>query len=206
MPTQLPLAIVPPGFSYSPLDRPTADRLRSAAVRIRAKIKRTLQDIIDVGNELRAAKAVLARGQFGPWLRAEFGWSERTARNFMAVAERFGPKTAMIADSAISPTAAYLLASPSAPDAARRAALDQAEAGRPVTVAVARDLLNKARKKAGAKPVLLPAEQLTRHLGKLLELYRVRWSPERLDDMARQLRQFADKLERSAQGKQRGRA
>jgi hypothetical protein len=28
-------------------------------------------------------------GQFGPWLKAEFGWSEHSAQNFMSVAERF---------------------------------------------------------------------------------------------------------------------
>jgi hypothetical protein len=40
------------------------------------------------------------------------------AQNFMAVAGAFGPKTDIIADLAIQPTAAYLLAAPSVPDEA----------------------------------------------------------------------------------------
>jgi hypothetical protein len=75
-----------------------------------------LEDVIAVGDELLAAKARLPYGRFGPWLQAEFGWTERTARHFMAVAERFGPKAEIISELAIAPTAAYLLAAPSTPD------------------------------------------------------------------------------------------
>jgi hypothetical protein len=37
------------------------------------------------------------------------------AQNFMSVAERLGPKTEIIANLTIQPTAAYLLAAPSVP-------------------------------------------------------------------------------------------
>src|SRR6266404_1178418 len=93
------------GFDYSPLDTQVAERLQSAAQRIRGKLQRTLEDIIEIGNDLLAVKESLAHGQFGKWLRAEFGWGDRMARNFMSVAERFG-KTATIADLPIAPTAA----------------------------------------------------------------------------------------------------
>jgi len=48
---------------------------------------------------------VLSHGQFGKWLDVEFGRSERTVRNFMGVAQRFG-KSAKFADLPIHPSAA----------------------------------------------------------------------------------------------------
>src|SRR5262245_16411051 len=107
-----------PRFDYSCVNGNVAERARSTAERIREGGKRTLEDLIAVGNDLLATKAALPHGQFGPWLEAEFGWTERTARNFMAVAEAFGPKTEIISDLAIAPTAAYLLAAPSTPEEA----------------------------------------------------------------------------------------
>ena len=75
------------------------------------------------------AKEALPHGQFGHWLKAEFGWSKRIARNFMSVAERFGPKAQVIADLTIQPTAAYLLVAPSIPDEDREKATERAQAG-----------------------------------------------------------------------------
>jgi hypothetical protein len=69
--------------------------------------RRTLRNLIAVGNDLLAVKEVLPHGHFGPWLRAEFGWTERAAQHFMTVAQRFGPKSEIISDLRIDPTAAY---------------------------------------------------------------------------------------------------
>src|SRR6516162_4282316 len=93
------------GFNYELLEARVAEKARSSAQRIRDKVKRTIEDIIEVGNDLLAVREALPHGQFGPWLAAEFGWTERTARNSMAVAERFGPKTEIISDLTIQPTA-----------------------------------------------------------------------------------------------------
>src|ERR1051326_6685695 len=113
------LVVVDERFDYSPLEKKVAEKVQSAAERIRQSMKRTIESIIEVGNDLIAAKEALPHGRFGHWLRAEFAWTERTAQNFIAVAERFGPKSEMISDLKIEPTAAYLLAAPSAPDQAR---------------------------------------------------------------------------------------
>jgi len=64
------------GFNYDLLETKLADKVRTAADRIRERIKKTVQDIIAVGNDLLAVKEVLPHGQFLPWLKAEFGWSE----------------------------------------------------------------------------------------------------------------------------------
>src|SRR5262249_20671786 len=70
------------GFNYDLLDTKVAEQVRSRADRIRERVKKTVAGIIEVGNDLLAAKEALEHGRFGPWLKAEFGWSERTAQNF----------------------------------------------------------------------------------------------------------------------------
>src|SRR5947209_2063963 len=102
------LVVVQEQFDYSPLPAKTAEKVKAAAEHIRETVKSTIEDIIAVGNEFLTVKEALPHGQFTPWLRLEFGWTERHARNFMAVAEQFG-KTEMISDLKIAPTAAYLL-------------------------------------------------------------------------------------------------
>jgi hypothetical protein len=141
------LVVIEEQFDYSPLEKTVADKVQSAAERIRQSLKRTTDSIIEVGQELIVVKAALPHGKFGPWLRAEFAWTERTAQNFINVAERFGPKSEIISDLMIDPTAAYLLAAPSAPDEARQAAVERAEAGEHITAKVAKEILAQERKK-----------------------------------------------------------
>jgi hypothetical protein len=185
------------GYNYDLLEARVAEQVRSSAQRVRDKVKRTIEDIIEVGKDLLAVREALPHGQFSPWLAAEFGWTERTARNFMAVAERFGTKTEMISDLTIQPTAAYLLAAPSAPDEAREAAIERAEAGEQITTAVAKEILAETRKKSRPKrKKALPADKLRAQLANALERYRERWNPKELSELARHLREFADALEK----------
>jgi hypothetical protein len=188
------------GFNYDLLETKLADKVRSAADRIRERIKKTVEDIIEVGNDLLAVKEALPHGQFLPWLRAEFGWSERSAQNFMSVAEQF--KSAKTADLPIQPSAAYLLAAPSVPDEAREKAVEKAEAGEEITFAAAREIVADARKKKRPrKQKAIPADKLAGRLVTVLERYRDRWDPKELADLARQLREFADSLDSQKGGK-----
>ena len=186
-------------FDYTPLGADVAQQVQTVAARIRQLVKRTLEDLIAVGTDLLAVKAALPHGSFGPWLRAEFGWTERTARNFMTVALRFGPKTEMVSDLRIDPTAAYLLATPSAPEEASEVAVTRAEAGERISVAVAKQILdalrNKRVRQRRTSTPELPAEKLLGQLLELLESFRQRWDPRRDSALARQLREFADSLE-----------
>jgi hypothetical protein len=184
------------GFDYSPLEQQVAKQVRDTADRIRDKVKKTLEDIIEVGNDLVAVKEALPHGQFGPWLRAEFGWGERMAQNFMSVAERFGPKTEIIADLTIQPTAAYLLAAPTVPDEAREKAVERAEAGEQITTAIAKEILAETRKKKRPRrQKAILSSKLAGRLMKVLERYRDRWDSKELTELAQQLREFADSLE-----------
>jgi hypothetical protein len=189
------LVVVEQRFDYSPLELKTAEKVQAAAERIRETVKRTIEDLIGVGRDLLAVKEALPHGQFGPWLRAEFGWTERTARNFMAVAEQFGPKTEMISDLKIEPTAAYLLAAPSAPAEAREVAVERAEAGERITAKVAKQILAEKRKKPGKRRKRASAEELTGKLEAVLVRFRDRWNHKELSELAKKLREFADSLE-----------
>lgn len=56
-----------------------ADRIRS----LQADVQR---GIIQIGFELIAAKEQVGHGNWNEWLKKEFKWTDRTARNFMAIA------------------------------------------------------------------------------------------------------------------------
>ncbi len=186
-------------FDYAALDADTARQVRVRDQRIRQRVRQTLEVLIAIGNDLIAVKQVLPHGCFLSWLRTEVGWAERTARNFMIVAQRFGAKSAIIADLTIDPTAAYLLARPSVPEEAVTAAVRRAEKGERVTVAVAREILSKVQKMPHQhherSTTALPARKLLGQLLESLESFRQRWNPRHVSVLARELREFADSLE-----------
>jgi hypothetical protein len=64
------------------------------------------------GEELIRTKAALPHGAWLPWLEAEFGWSDETARKFMRAAE-FALKNPTLLEFQIDVLALYLLARPS---------------------------------------------------------------------------------------------
>jgi gas vesicle protein len=194
------LVVVTQGFDYA-LVGDAADRVRSSAEKIRSTVQKTIEDIIVVGQELLTVKEAVGHGHFGAWLRAEFGWTERTAQNFMSVAERFGANPKLISDLTIQPTAAYLLAAPSAPDEARQQAIERAEAGEEITTSVAKEILAETRKKKRPRrQKAVPTVKLGLRLMSVLERYKERWKPDELSELARQLREFADALEKPERG------
>ena len=78
----MPTSAVPsttPLFDYTSLDAATSAFIRQQTGEIRALMKRTGQDIIDLGQRLILVKEKLGHGQFGMWLAAEFDWTSRTA-------------------------------------------------------------------------------------------------------------------------------
>ena len=125
------------GFDYAALPVDAALTARAAAERIKLRLKRTVEDIIEIGRELTAVKDELPHGQFLPWIAAEFEMSERTAYNFMDVAGKFGDKVATVAN--FSSKVLYALSAPSTPDAVIEKAVAKAESGEKVTVADVKD-------------------------------------------------------------------
>lgn len=127
-------------FDYAALDAETRIVVQQRTGEIKSLMRRTAQDIIDIGQKLIEVKARLGHGSFGVWLKAEFEWSQYTAINFMRVSEKFG-NFPNLGD--IAPSALYLLASPSTPDAARDEALQRAATGEVITFSSARDITSK---------------------------------------------------------------
>lgn len=135
-------------FDYAALDNETRIIVQQRTTEIKSLMRRAAQDIIDIGQKLIEVKARLGYGQFGPWLKAEFEWSERTARSFMQVATQF--KSANFADLRIAPSALYLLSAPSTPESARDEALARAEAGEPITYSTTYDLVQMHKENGDA--------------------------------------------------------
>ena len=104
-------------------------------------MRRTVQNIVGIGEKLTEVKAQLGYGNFTKWLEHEFEWQERSARNFMRVAEVF--KTANFADLDFAASALYLLAAPSIPEQVRETAMTLASQGETITYSKAKNIINE---------------------------------------------------------------
>ena len=106
---------------------PANDITVAAADEIRRQQRTVVDGIAKIGEALIRAKAALPHGTFLPWLQAEFDWTERTAQNFMSVAERFGTNPKRV--SYLPLATVYRLASPSTPDDLRDRIVGQIDNG-----------------------------------------------------------------------------
>jgi Protein of unknown function (DUF3102) len=115
--------------SSSALDGKTgaAAELREIAVRIRGHEQAGIKNAIAIGVELIKAKEILGHGDFGKWLEAQFGWTDRTARNFMMAAACFAAKSETV--SVLPVKTIYQLAAPTFPISLREQAIKQLDAG-----------------------------------------------------------------------------
>jgi DUF3102 family protein len=108
------LTVTPVAFDYSVIDADLASNLRRQATRIRTRIGKATQDLIDIGRDLLAAKKhLIDHGDFIRWVEAEVGIARRTAQAYMAIAKLADDKGAAVA--LLPPTTVHRLASRSAP-------------------------------------------------------------------------------------------
>ncbi len=122
------LAVIPPPFDYSAMDAELAANLRKQAARIKKRIGKATQDLIDIGRDLLAAKKQLVdHGEFIGWVEIEVGISRRTAQAYMAVARLAEAKGAAIA--LLPPTTVHRLAARSAPPEVVSEVIAKAESG-----------------------------------------------------------------------------
>jgi hypothetical protein len=68
-----------------------------------------------IGQRLIKAKALCRHGDWLPWLEREFGWGERTAQRYMAIARALASNASRLTDLDIDLSALHLLAAPSTP-------------------------------------------------------------------------------------------
>ncbi|WP_028346057.1 DUF3102 domain-containing protein [Bradyrhizobium murdochi] len=104
--------------------------LRDAAIRIRQRMSRTAEDIVEIGRDLIEVKGRLAHGEFLSWIDAEFRMSSDTTQRFMLVAKLQIPPVAEF-----QPSVLYALAAPSTPEEVRAAVTEKVASGEAVTVA-----------------------------------------------------------------------
>jgi hypothetical protein len=146
--------------------------LPERAQRIRDLVGTARTCIIEIGRELIAASAEVPRGAWEEWLKAEFDWSDRTARKYIAVANAFQSEPGSGSNDAITidATALYALAGKSVDPELRDAAVEAAQNGTHVTV----DEANRI----AAELVATRTRELTRAFEERLGLLR-----EQLDEL-----------------------
>jgi len=138
-------------FDYTELEVEISQFVRQQTGEIQALVKRTAQDIIEIGQKLNAVKEKLKHGHFTDWIEAEFQWSYPSAARFMQVADRFGSQIYQI--DKFAPSAMYELAAPSTSKQALEEAIALAASGESITYSKAK-ALKKKYKVSLAKPKL----------------------------------------------------
>ena len=133
-------------FDYEVLEPTQRALVRQCTGEIQERLRRTAQDIWEIGQRLANVRDYLQYGQFEAWLKAEFGWSRRTAYNFINVYESFGEQGAL-SELDIAMSALYLLAAPSTPQSVRREYLEKAQLGEKLTHKDLRQALKGAKQK-----------------------------------------------------------
>ena len=124
---------------------PDAEFVAGQAEAIRVLVQRTAADILDIGRRLIEVKRRLPHGDWLPWLKVEFGWTEQTARKFMRVAETLGkPKLEFdLSDCTIDAGALYMIAAPDAAPELREEVVAQARDGKRITLEEAEKIAAK---------------------------------------------------------------
>ena len=146
-------------FNYSTLNSETQIVVQQRTSEIRSLLRRTAQDIFDVGQKLIEVKAQLGHGHFRTWLNTEFDWSIWTATKFMQVADKF--KCVKFSHLDIAPSALYELAAPSTPDYVRCEAIERASHGETITHSLAKAIKAEMSALIKQEPVRLQAESVT---------------------------------------------
>ena len=134
------------GFDYTSLTPQIRILVQGKTSELKSLMRRSAQDIINIGYKLIEVKEKLGHGNFRAWLKAEFDWSVRTATRFMQVATQF--KCANLAHLNIAVSALYLLAETSTPEEARKQALELASKGENINHTKAKAIVNHHRELA----------------------------------------------------------
>lgn len=137
-------------FEYGKLDTETRIVVQQCTREIKSLMRRTAQDIINIGQKLIEVRKQLGYGKFRKWLKAEFDWSASTATKFIQVAERFS--CVNFTQLKIAASALYLLAKPSTLNDARLEALDRASQGETITHAVVKEIISRHKGDAAYMP------------------------------------------------------
>jgi hypothetical protein len=96
------------------LPEESKDIIIGATERIQVRLRKTVEDIILIGQDLSLIKENLAHGQFTDWISKNFEMNHRTANNFINAYTRFKDRVDLL--DHVKPSILYQLAAPSTPD------------------------------------------------------------------------------------------
>ncbi|MBW4511494.1 MAG: DUF3102 domain-containing protein [Scytonematopsis contorta HA4267-MV1] len=133
------------GFEYEALEAETRLLVLRNTNEIKTLMRRTCEDIINIGHKLIAIKMSLGHGKFINWLKFEFNWSVSTATKFMQVADQF--KFVNFTNLNITASALYLIAAPSTPNEVRAEVLRIASLGENITYTKAKQIIRQNKNK-----------------------------------------------------------
>jgi hypothetical protein len=150
-------------FDYETLSLQQRVSVQRVAAEIKEHLRHTAQTIWRIGEKLVQARSQLEYRQFSAWLKVEFGWSQRTAYNFINVYQAF-PELANFARMDISISALYLLAAPSTPQEIRNHFLNCAIAGEKINYKEIQKAIREAKRSTPDSKQA--AEISARNLGK----------------------------------------
>lgn len=97
---------------------------------IRSIGPRVVADVIEIGRRLELCKNHLRHGLWAKWLEREFGWSHRTADNFINISKL--AKSEKISNLNLPLSGLYLLARPSVSEGVRAEIIQRAKGGEKV--------------------------------------------------------------------------
>lgn len=108
-------------YDYGQVEEQHRELVQRAALEIRSRLKRTVEDMIEIGRQLNEVQELLGRRQFYDWAQNEFGMSRGSVFEFVQIATRFGGNPSNF--ERILPSVVRRLALPSVPDEAVNAVL-----------------------------------------------------------------------------------
>ena len=119
--------------------------LAEKAAAIHQLLKRTRENIIEIGQHLVETRDHVDRGEWLAWLDAEFGWSDQTAYRFIHVYELSRDATFhTLVELDLPLGVLYQLAAPKA-EAARVEIAERAEAGEKISSSTVKDAIARAK-------------------------------------------------------------
>ena len=142
-------------FNYEVFDSQKGIELKQATAKIKEKLRRTSQDIWEIGEMLSEVQSKLQRGQFDQWIKAEFDWSRRTAYKFISVYKRFDPDF-NLEEIDIATSALYVLAAESTPEKIRTQFINKAQQGEKISHQEVLKVVKKAQQDSTSTTKITP--------------------------------------------------
>jgi hypothetical protein len=132
-------------FDYEGIDKDTKGKLTYLAGQIRKSAKGHITHALEMGEHIHEANDALAHagceGRFSEWVKAECGFSRKTAYNYMNAFARFGGNCESLTQ--FTAEAVYLLAGDDVPEGAIKEALKMADKGERIGLETAKATVEK---------------------------------------------------------------